>query len=77
MNSPILNGYVVMPSGSGMTSEHGSMYEDDVARRGGRVSRYKPGSHTFRDAMDLGSTADYENDIEAVWDSVAAASYRS
>jgi hypothetical protein len=67
----IVNGYMVAPGGSGMESEHGSMYETDIAGRGGRAADYKPGSLTFRDAMRLGERASAHDDIEAAWAAVA------
>jgi hypothetical protein len=68
----IINGYQVAGD-SQMTSERGSIYEHDLRRLGGRVTGYRPGSITYRQAMDLGESADWENDIEATWDAVAAA----
>ena len=83
----ILNGYMVVPPGSGMESEHGSMYQRDVAGRGGRVAGFASGSMTFRDAMALGDSArshtrpdgeggwtDAEGDIEATWEALRGAS---
>jgi len=72
----IVNGYTVVQPGSGLTSEHGSMYETDLRRWGGRVAGYRPGSHTFTDAMDFGDRASVygDGDIEACWDAVKAAS---
>jgi len=70
----IVNGYGIYPAGSGLCSEHGSMYASQLKRWGGRVDGYQAGSHTFRDVMDFDTVADRDNDIEAVWASVARAS---
>jgi hypothetical protein len=70
----IVNGYGVYSGESGLTSEHGSMYEKDMRVMGGRVKGYRAGSHTFADAIAFGNAAEYDNDIEACWESVAAAS---
>lgn len=70
----IVNGYGVYAASSGLESEHGSMYASDLKRFGGRVTGYRPGSHTFRQVMGLAKTADRDDDIEQVWESVAAAS---
>lgn len=80
----LVNGYMVFPPGSGMDSESGSMYERDVARFGGRVTAFEPGSLTFSDAMDFANRAssyhrpgpegDWQSDggdIEAVWEALA------
>ena len=66
----IVNGYGVYAAGSGLESEHGSMYASDLARFGGRVKGYKAGSHTFRQVMGLAKVADRDDDIEHVWESV-------
>ena len=73
----VVNGYGIYPPESGLESEHGSMYARDLKRWGGRVKGYQPGSHTFRDVIDMAKVADDwrgQNDIEAVWSSVADAS---
>lgn len=70
----VVNGYGVYAASSGLESEHGSMYASDLKRFGGRVKGYRPGSHTFRDVMGLAKIADRGDDIEQVWESVAAAS---
>ena len=70
----IVNGYGVYSGDSGLQSEHGSMYARDLKRWGGRVKGYQPGSHTFKDAMFFGLVADRNDDIEACWESVKAAS---
>lgn len=67
----IVNGYMVCPAGSAMTSEHGSMYEADPARWGGRAADYRPGSLSFRDAMKLGRAAEDDDDIERTWDAIS------
>ncbi len=56
-----------------MESEHGSMYEADITKWGGRAADYKPGSLTFRDAMKLGQRASAygDDDIEATWTAIA------
>lgn len=69
----IVNGYGIYPAGSGLTSEHGSMYTADLKRRGGRVKGYQPGSHTFSDVIAFDKVADRDNDVEAAWSSVRAA----
>lgn len=73
----IVNGYGVYPPGSGMFSEHGSMYVDDLKKTGGRVAGYRPGELTFADAMKLGEQASSyssDGDMNPAWDAVAAAS---
>lgn len=52
----IVNGYFWAPDDSGVFSEHGSMYYEDLDRRGGRIRDYKPGALTFSEVMggDLG-----------------------
>lgn len=73
----IVNGYGVYAPGSGLESESGSMYASQLARWGGRVKGYQAGSHTFRDAMDMGNASTgYHDDceIEPAWASVRAAS---
>jgi hypothetical protein len=54
----IVNGYFWAPDGSGVFSEHGSMYFDDMKARGARVRHYQPGAMTFGDIMggSLGTT---------------------
>jgi len=47
----IINGYFWAPDGSGVFSEHGSMYFDDMKQRGARVRHYRPGALTFSDVM--------------------------
>lgn len=44
----IVNGYFWAPTDTGLYSEHGSMYVDDIARGGGRITGYEPGSLTSR-----------------------------
>lgn len=73
----IVNGYAVYPPGSGLISEHGSLYVDDLKRQGGRVAGYRPGALTFSDAMKLGGQASSysaEGDMRPTWDAVADAS---
>ena len=53
----VVNGYFVAPPGSGLESEHGSFYTENLAQWGGRVKGFQPGSLTFRDAMELGDKA--------------------
>jgi hypothetical protein len=53
----VVNGYFVAPPGSGLESEHGSFYTKDLVRWGGRIKGFKPGSLSFRDAMELGNKA--------------------
>ena len=53
----IVNGYHWFPDRSGLTSEHGSLYADDLRRRSGMVrgrNGWSPdlGALTFRDVMD-------------------------
>tara|TARA_R110002051_G_scaffold60546_9_gene110967 strand:+ start:75549 stop:76472 length:924 start_codon:yes stop_codon:yes gene_type:complete len=54
----IVNGYFWAPDDSGVFSEHGSMYFNDMKSRGARVRNYKPGALTFGDVMSnqLGTT---------------------
>lgn len=73
----IVNGYTVFPPGSGLISEHGSRYVDELKRQGGRVAGYRPGALTFSDAMRLGGQASSyseEGDMRPTWDAVADAS---
>lgn len=51
----IVNGWLHVPGGSGLTSESGSMYLRELQARGGQVVDYRPGSLTFADAMDMPS----------------------
>lgn len=43
----IVNGYLWVPNGSGLTAEHGSMYAKDLARWGGRVANADTSRITF------------------------------
>ena len=52
-----MNGYFVAPPGSGLESEHGSFMTGQLSRWGGRVKGFRPGSLSFRDAMELGEKA--------------------
>jgi hypothetical protein len=54
----IVNGYFWAPDGSGVYSEHGSMYFDDMKARGARIRHYQPGALNFSDMMTdtLGTT---------------------
>lgn len=72
----IVNGYMVCPGGSSMFSEHGSMFEGDIARFGGQVAGYQPGQFTFSDAAEFGRLSDVhgDNDIEACWDAISGVS---
>jgi hypothetical protein len=72
-----VNGYGVYPSGTGLVSEHGSMYASDLDAMSGRVSGFEPGQMTFSDAMALGNAANWENDIEKAWDAVCVHSGRT
>ena len=45
----IVNGYLWAPEDSGLYSESGSQYVDDLVRAGGKVRDYQPGSMQFRD----------------------------
>lgn len=45
----IVNGFFWADKSSGLYSEHGSMYADELARRGGKIKDYKPGSMSFSD----------------------------
>jgi len=63
----IVNGYLVAPAGSGLESEHGSLYERTLAYRGGRVASYRPGALSFSDAITLGNAASDDDDIESTW----------
>jgi hypothetical protein len=65
----IVNGYMICPDGSGLFSEHGSMRETDLARMGGRVVDYQPGSLTFSDAIRLS-----DEPIERTWAAIAGRS---
>jgi hypothetical protein len=62
----VVNGYFVAPPGSGLESEHGSFYTKDLVRWGGRVKGFKPGSLSFRDAMNLGDKAS-DGDMGPAW----------
>ncbi len=66
----IVNGYMACPSGSGLFSEHGSMYERDIKAWGGRVSTYQAGSLTFSDAIRLAEEAETDQP-DAVWRAIA------
>lgn len=48
----VVNGYFWAPGNSGLYSENSSMYADDLARRGGQVRDYQPGSLTFRECWE-------------------------
>lgn len=54
----IINGYLFAPSQSGLFSEHGSMYSQDLKDWGGSVETYEPGSLTFAEAMALSNRDD-------------------
>jgi len=63
----IVNGYLVAPAGSGLESEHGSLYERTLAYWGGRVASYRTGALSFGDAITLGNAASDDDDIESTW----------
>ncbi len=69
----VVNGYFVAPPGSGLESEHGSFTTEQLSRWGGRVKGFRPGSLSFRDAMELGEKAsrwsDYA-DMSPAWEAV-------
>lgn len=66
----LVNGYFVAPSGSGLVSEGGSFYVEDVKKWGGRVAHYPPGTHTFADAVAFGNAADNDDDVAKCWSSL-------
>lgn len=68
----VVNGYFVAPPGSGLESEHGSIYTKDLVRWGGRVKGFKPGSLSFRDAMELGNKAS-DGDMGPTWAAIGVA----
>jgi hypothetical protein len=65
----IVNGYMICPDSSGLVSEHGSMLESDLARMGGRVVGYQPGSLSFSDAIRLS-----DEPVERTWAAIAGRS---
>lgn len=73
----VANGYFVCPPSSGLFSENGSFTVDQLSRWGGRVSGYRPGSLTFRDAMHLADLADpykESSSMEPLWDALSKSS---
>jgi hypothetical protein len=72
----VVNGYFVAPPGSGLESEHGSFYTEDIAKWGGRVKGFEPGSLNFKDAMELGNKASRwsdDADIGPTWTAIGVA----
>lgn len=70
----LVNGYLVAPAGSGLTSELGTFDEAFLVEHAGRVAGIAPGRFTFDDAIGFGDAAGEDNDIEACWDALAEAS---
>lgn len=70
----VVNGYFVAAPGSGLTSEHGSFTTDQLERWGGRASGFRPGSLSFRGAMELGDRADVygDGDMGPTWRALGA-----
>ena len=69
----VVNGYFVAPPGSGLESEHGSFMTGQLSRWGGRVKGFRPGSLSFRDAMELGEKASRwsdDADMGPAWEAV-------
>jgi len=67
----VANGYFIAPPGSGLESEHGSFMTEQLSRWGGRVKNFRPGSLSFRDAMDLGNKAS-DGDMGPTWAAIGA-----
>lgn len=51
-DDPIVNGYLSVPEGAQLVSEHGSFRASELARMGGRLADYEPGTMTYAQAWE-------------------------